>query len=47
MFRGALLLSKRPLGTTTAYLVCFGLPLRLSVLTVSGIEGRLVVSKGR
>ena len=45
MSRGVLLLFKRFLGTTTARLACFGLPLRLFMLTVSGIEGRLAVSK--
>ena len=44
IFRGALLLSEKSSKITIAYLVCFGLPLRLSVLTVLGIEGRLVVS---
>ena len=45
MSRGALLLSKKSSGTTTAYLAYFGLPLRLSVLTVSGIKGRLAMNK--
>ena len=45
MFRDVLLLSERPSGTTIAYLACFGLPLRLSVLTVSGIAGKLAVSE--
>ena len=44
MSRGVLPLSERSLGIITAYLACFGLPLRLSVLTVSGIAGRLAVS---
>ena len=43
MSKGALPLSGRPSGTIIACLACFGLPLRLSVLTVSGIVGRLAV----
>ena len=46
MSRGASLLSEKSLGTTITYLVCFGLPLRLSVLTISGIKGKLAVSEG-
>ena len=45
MSRGVLLSSERSLGIIIAYLIYFGgLPLRLSVLTVSDITGRLVVS---
>ena len=45
MFRGVLPLSKRSLGTTIIYLVCFGgLRLCLSVLIISDIAGRLAVS---
>ena len=46
MFRGALPLSRKFLETIIAYLAYFGLSLRLSVLTVLGIAGRLVVSEG-
>ena len=47
MSRGVLSLSKKPSEITITYLVCFGgLPLRLSVLTVSGIAGRLAVRGG-
>ena len=48
MSRGALPLSEKSLGTTITYLVYFGgLSLRLSVLTVLGIAGRLAVREGQ
>ena len=48
MFRGASPSSGRSSGTTTTHLACFGgLPLRLSVLTVLGIAGRLAVCGDR